>query len=187
MVPFLMASSKTICDILYNKGNIDTVQLNKISSLIAANSISMISIFIYIILGLILLSSGMGKRYATLGVVAQAVLIISNLVLSRKLGVYTFVCSTILAHTIASVFMFFSLPFSKRETGFTILKYLSAIIAVSAIAVYFNQFIYHPVNSYLNILFNGCLILSITFIIASILKIEEVDNVRRVILSKIAK
>lgn len=136
IIPSLYFNAPIITALLYNKGSISPQELHNIATLIQLYAASLICIFAYIGIGLILLSIGKNKQYAFWGMLAQLLMIAINLLMYRHWGIYTFVWSLMIAHFISAFALFLYLPFSKRDIISRSFNYFLLIVLVF-IAVFF--------------------------------------------------
>ncbi len=187
VVPLLTINSDDISNILYNKGNITSVELTKISTLIVAYSVCLISILMYLISGLILMSTGCSKQYALYGVLTQILMIVLNVLLFRRAGVYTFVFSTVISHTIAAILMLSKLPFAKRDVIVMIVKYLSLLILIIVAALCFKMFIHWPFNSYLKVVINSSIVMIMILVFFMLFKLDEMKTLKHMVFVNFTK
>ncbi|WP_166664855.1 lipid II flippase MurJ [Pedobacter metabolipauper] len=159
--------------ILYQQGTISEAALLQISNLTMFYSWSAVSIFLYLIIGMSLISAQKGKYYAFYGVTAQLIMIGVNLALYRFAGVYIFPLSLFLAHALSAWLMFRKLPYGKRLLSRTTLKYLLILIAVVANMYLLNINVISFSSPYVTLIFNGFLF---TVILVSMLFTFKLDE-----------
>lgn len=173
MVVMFTACPDAFVDILYNKGAISPERLHDISQLTMFYSWSGFSIFMYLVFGLVLLSSGMRKRYAFWGVFAQVFSMILNLGLVRTFGVNIFPIASFLSHLIAACVMLNSFPYSKRIVLIKTVRYLIVLLVTIAIMYGLNYLKLIPFVAFGKILVNGCILSVLLILMTFILKLDE--------------
>lgn len=159
--------------ILYRQGSIDHGALSEISTLAMLYSWSAVAIFLYIIIGMALVSSKNGKIYAFYGVTAQLIMVAVNLLMFRTAGVYVFPLSLLFSHIIAAIFMFGKLPTGKRILVKTTFSYLFLMVSNITILYLVNKYAAMPDHPILKIAANGALLLSLLLILIFALKLDE--------------
>jgi len=165
--------------ILYKKGNIGADVLNEISLLTMFYSWAAIAVFLYLILGIALISSKKGKTYAFYGIIAQVIMILANVFLNKMLGIYIFPLSLFLSHIIAAFFMFGKFPYKKRELAVITLKYMGILVFTASAMYLFNHYVFVfelPVNT---VLLNLALLLALAVMLLFALKLDERTMVSR--------
>ena len=179
IVAMCTACPHAFVTILYQKGNIGADVLNEISLLTMFYSWSAIAVFLYLILGIALISSKNGKTYAFYGVIAQVIMILINIFFNKILGVYIFPLSLFLSHIIAAFFMFGKFPYKKRELAGITLKYMAIMVFVSLSMYLFNQYVFVfklPVNT---VLLNLMLLVALSIMLMFVLKLDERSIISR--------
>ena len=174
IVPFLFGAAEPIANILYNNGGIDSSSINEIVYLIRLYSISIISVMLYLIFGLTLLSQLQGVKYATQGAIAQVITIIANLLFYEKLGPTIFPLSLIISHFLVSLMMFKYLVLeNKKIILLDISKYLLLILILSSILFTISSSIPLFIKSSLAQLITfGSILLLLLFMISRLLGFE---------------
>ncbi len=134
IVPFLFAAASPLANVLYNHGGIDNSSIESIIDLIRYYSFSIVSIMLYLIFGLTLLSQQLGKTYAIQGVIAQVITILINVLCYKIIGANIFPISLLISHFIVSLFMYKAIELEgKKNIAFVIGKYiiLTLILSIS--------------------------------------------------------
>ena len=185
LVAIFTACPGAVINILYNKGSITTIALNKISNLSMLYSWAAFPIFMYIILGVVLLSSEKGKIYALYGSIAQIIMILFNLLLSKTLGVYTFPLSLLFSHLIVAWFLFMKFPIKTNQLLINTVKGLGQVIICSSILYFINKNL-SMLNSYNPIVIIDFNLLLISIFILSYAYVVKTDD-RRMIVKMISK
>lgn len=177
IVPFLFAAAPPIADIFYNKGGLDSISIAKIVSLIRFYSFSIISVMLYLIFGLVLLSQQLGKVYAFQGVIAQLITIFINLLFYKSIGPIIFPLSLLISHFIVSIFMFHSIKVeNKKNIGIEICKYIILILILSCTLFYFVNLIGNSINNpFFQILIDATLLIFLFLIFSSILGFKVIS------------
>lgn len=171
IVPFLFAAASPIANILYNHGGIDKESIESIILLIRYYSFSIISIMLYLIFGLTLLSQQLGKKYALQGVIAQVITILINLVFYKSIGASIFPISLLISHFLVSIVMFNSIEISDKKTiGLEIGKYIILTLILSGALFFVTNYITVNINSLiLQLLVDGIILLLLFIFFAYIL------------------
>ena len=138
MVVMFTACPDAFVDILYNKGSIDAEALKEISILTMFYSWSGLSIFMYSVFGLVLLSSGMGKKYAFWGVVAQVSSIILAVTLVKMIGINIFPIAGFISHLFAGGVMLSSFPYNRKKALKVTVKYIGVLLLSMVVMVGLN-------------------------------------------------
>lgn len=173
MVVMFTACPDAFVDILYNKGSIDAQELRGISILTMFYSWSGFSIFMYLVFGLALLSSGMGKKYAFWGIVAQASSIIFSIVLVKIFGINVFPLATFVSHLLAAGVMLNSFPYKKRKVLKITWKYLGILLLGMSVMWSLNSINPFVLSPLTKITFNAALLSALVLSCIFIFKLEE--------------
>ncbi|TBO43314.1 lipid II flippase MurJ [Pedobacter kyonggii] len=136
IVGMLTGCSNSMVDFLYKKGNITAVSLAEISELSMFYGWAVLSIFLYYIYGLSLLSAGKGKLFATYGTLAQLLMIGMNLYFFKDYNIYIFPFSLASSHFIAAAIMACYFPVKNKQLLLITIKY-SLLVLVTALMMYF--------------------------------------------------
>lgn len=172
-----------IIGLFYNKGNITADALNKISNMSMFYSWSAVPITLYILLGVVLLSSDNGRVYAIFGSVAQVIMILINLLFNKIFGIYTFPFSLFISHIIASAFLFHRFPIKNHQLFLTTIKGIAQIALCSFVLYYLNQKIsmLHQINSLFIIVLNITMIGLFLLIFSHIAKTNDKETFMKII------
>lgn len=159
--------------ILYQKGNMGADVLHEISLLTMFYSWAAIAVFLYLILGIALISSKNGKIYAFYGIIAQVIMILVNVFFNKLLGIYIFPLSLFLSHIIAAFFMFSKFPYKRRELAGTTIKYMAILVFIATAMYLFNRFVFVfelPINT---VLLNLALLVALAMALLFVFKLDE--------------
>jgi len=178
VIAIFTVCSRSFVDLFYDKGLISDEILSTIASLTMYYSWSTLAVFIYTIFGLVLLSAGLGKKYAFFGVIAQSLSIILNLALFKIVGIYIFPISFFISHLFAGVIMFFHFPYKLKSLYWVTLKYFSVLLVTSIVLIVINRYFFQFSNSFINITFNSVLILSIIVLLVFLFNLEEKKQIK---------
>lgn len=182
-IALFTSNSSSFVRILYDKGSISQDQINHISELAIYYSWATFAVFIYAIFGMSLLSSGAAKKYAFLGLTAQAICLLINILLVNKIGIYIFPFSFFISHILAGLMMMYFFPFGLRNILIVSLKYMAILISTVFISYLSNYFLILGDNPYLDIIKHVIFLLGIMTFFSFIFKLDE----RWVILKFISK
>jgi len=171
LIAFIFGCSSSITDFLYNKGAISNEALREISILTILYSVSLLGIYCYVIFGMALLSSQQQKIYALLGMIAQILVMIINIISLQLKSIYIFPMSILVAHSIIGLIMYKRYPFySTLRLSF--IKYLILIIFLSCFMyVIGNNFNFD--STLLSIFCTGGVLFLLTTFILFLFKFEE--------------
>lgn len=183
LIGIFTACPTAVINMLYNKGSITTLALTKISSLSMFYSWASLPVFMYIILGIVLLSSEKGKIYALYGSIAQIIMILFNLLLNKVLGVYTFPLSLLFSHLIVALLLFMKFPIKTNKLLINTIKGLGQVIICSLILYLINQnfLILNDYNPVVVIIFNIVLISIFILGYAYIAKTDDKQVIAKII------
>jgi len=159
--------------ILYQKGNITQEALHHIAHLVMLYSWSAFCIFLYLIIGMALISSKQGKVYAFFGVSAQIIMIAFNLLMYRSMGTLVFPISLAVSHLVAAMLMLRFLPVEKRGLIKVTLFYLSVLLFIVTVMYGINVCMPVPDNSFIEIIVNG---LILGFLLLSVIFAFKMDE-----------
>lgn len=130
-ITVLYGASEPLCSFFFDRGSISEYSQQVISKLMQWFSIAFIGVALYIIMGNAMLASNLGKKYAFIGVCIQIVVILSNIIFVRYIGVYTFPFSLGVTHFIGSIIMFRCINFENAgKIVFTIIRYIFVLIFI---------------------------------------------------------
>ena len=174
-IAVLILGAGDIINIIYNSGKINAHNLNTITTLSVIYGFSSLSIFCYSIFGFALISLKNNKIYAITATFAHIIIIVINLTLFKKLGIYIFPISLLVAYVINAIILIFA--FQARVGGITrsLISY-SIFIATISICSYwsrkylFSEILYHPM---ILISLKTLFLVPIVLIAMFILKLEE--------------
>lgn len=181
IMPMLVLCSDDITAILYNKGTISAHDLALISRLIKLYAISLLSIFSYLIFGLILLSVNKNRQYALYGMIAQIIMILINVAAYRLSGIYTFVIALTVSHFVSACILCYHLPFDKKVILGSVFRYGLLIFFVLCGAYLVNLWVYSPGNPFVHIAYNCVLVGGLCGSLALLLRLPEVQALKSII------
>lgn len=183
LVSLFSACPSAVINLLYNKGSIGISGLTQISNLCMLYCWAALVVFLYIIFGIALLSSGKGKTYAFFGSIAQVIMIGLNFSMVKILGVYTFPLSLLISHLAVAVILFTKFPIKGNKLIATTIKGILQIMVCSCTLYLLNHNI-NMVNSFhplIIIIFNLLFILLFVLGFAYLLKTEDRQIIEKVI------
>lgn len=180
LIGIIYSSSNQIIGILY--GNSFSLTQSKIvNSLMIYYAISGVSIFLYLFIGLSLLSLNKGKYYAVVGIGAQLTVVIMNLLLYQSLGVSVFPITVFISHVAAALIMLYFLPNGKISLMRTFIT-RSALLAFLIIIC---KLVLIPLSLAMSLIagliFNSICVSILLLILAIVFKLDE----SRIIFNKI--
>jgi peptidoglycan biosynthesis protein MviN/MurJ (putative lipid II flippase) len=121
-IAFMMIGSDDLIGVLYSKG-ISGDKLLEITHLTMFYSITSIGLFLYYIMNFSLLSMNKGKIGASLGIGIQITMMLLNLCLFKKVGVFIYPISLFISHFGGSLVMYRYTRFKSATTLKLALKY----------------------------------------------------------------
>ncbi|OIV43211.1 lipid II flippase MurJ [Flavobacterium johnsoniae] len=173
VIPIFTSCSMSIVYIFFNKGKIPSNMLFQISELTIYYSWSILAVFIYVIFGMALLSSNRSKKYAFLGVFAQIISIVINLVFISTVGIYIFPISLFISHIIAGIVMSLYFPYKTKKIIRSFCKYMFILI-ISTVTIFFvSKYFNGNINPYVQIFNISVLTGVIITIFAYVFNLEE--------------
>jgi peptidoglycan biosynthesis protein MviN/MurJ (putative lipid II flippase) len=182
LIPFLMVAADSITHILFDKGSISVKDLQNIAFLMRAYSIGLISVFLYLIFGLTLLSTNNNKAYAIYGMVAQLIMMAINVLAYPYWGIYTFTISLTVSHFIVAIILFFKLPIIGKTTyGLKIVQYCSFGLVLAIVSLSINHFIYTPSNAYLVVVYNVFVLIGLGALLSKLFRISELNDLKTLV------
>lgn len=174
VIVFIIGASQPLMNILYQSKNISTLELSKIVILSKYYSVTLLGVFLYTIFGMSMMASGNNRKYAFLGIVAQLIVILINIIFVKILNIYVFPISITIAHVIAGYLMYKRFPFKNNEIIKISLKYLTLII-LSSISINILNNIIVIKNNYFWIALTSFFQLFIMISLMYLMKIEELN------------
>jgi putative peptidoglycan lipid II flippase len=174
-VSVMVIGSTDIIDFAYNLGTIDTLTLRTISELSIMYGFSAVMIFCFSILGFSLISLQMNKTYAGFATYSQIIIITLNILLYKRLNVYIFPVSLILAYAFSSIILGYKFQRIVGSISKPIIKYFSFIVLLSIIGYLSkNQFTYIPSDvPLLKLGLKSIFLGFMAFILIFLLRLEE--------------
>lgn len=173
IVTILTVCPFAVISLIYSSGNISPSSLQQISKLTMLYSWSMFGAFLYYVSGVGLMSSKKEKYFATYGSLAQIILIIINLSLYQKLGVYVFPIALLVSHLLAAFFMFLKLPYGKKGLLKATVKYVIILLVVVFIMYFFNAYFFNTINNFLLLFINVMLLTIVLLLMLFAFKLDE--------------
>jgi len=185
LLTFFVLGASDVVTLLYNHKQMDTASLAIIAKLTTSYAVSGIAIYFYSIVGLSLLSANRAKVYAVCGVSAQLLMLLSNFLLYKRFGVFTFPVSVTLSHLAAALIMTFTFTSLSRDILKSALYYGLFTLLLVTIAYFSNAYVFSNLNNSLII----SLILKagfLTIVITSLIFLFKMDE-RNFLLNAVKK
>jgi peptidoglycan biosynthesis protein MviN/MurJ (putative lipid II flippase) len=173
VIGLLSSCPQAFINMLYDKGGIVPFKLIQISNMTMLYSWAMFSVFHYQIFGAALLSVKKGKFYAFFGIIAQFIMIILNLVLYKKMGIYIFPITLFVSHFISAVLMFIKIPFLGSNTKKAIIRYPAILLGICCIMFAANYILIKIPNDLILIIANFVLISVLMMVSLIVFRLEE--------------
>lgn len=173
VITILFVCSSPLISIIYQSGSISVSSLLQISQLTMLYSCAMLSIFLYYVFGVALLSSKKEKYFAMYGSLAQVLLIVLNLGLYQHVGVYIFPISLFISHLISAFLMLQKLPDERKAILKVTIKYFIVLLAVLGIMYVVNYYIISLGNAFIVLCLNLFFLIIVLFIILFGFKLDE--------------
>lgn len=177
VIPIFTSSSLSIIRIFFDKGKISQNTLLDISQLTIYYSWSTLSVFIYLIFGMALLSSNNSKKYAFWGVVAQITSILINLIFIKKMGIFVFPISLLVSHAIVGLILSYQFPYKSKKLIRVFLKYMAILILTTFFVFFASKMIQIQINPFLKIIINSMLTISIILIFIFLFGLDEKETI----------
>lgn len=175
------SSSSSLVNVFFDRGTISKTALQEISELMIFYIWSNLALFIYIIFGMVLLSTGAVKKYAFWGVVAQIISIALIFIFIKNAGVYIFPISLFASHLFAGLVMFWFFPYKSKLFYRISFKYL-CILLFTVLAVFFiDKSLFRFSNAIISIGVNSFLTLVILLLMIVLFKLEEKKHIENFI------
>lgn len=174
-VAIFTSCSLSFVKLLYDKGSISDSSLLEISELTMYYSWTTIAVFIYLIFGMVLLSSGQGKKYAFWGVIAQLISIIANILLIDKYGVFVIPFSLFFSHLLSGFCMFYRFPYKTKIIYIIPFKYLSVLLLTVLCIKIFNFFVDISAIPFYNLALNSVVTAFVMIMLSFLFKLEEAN------------
>lgn len=132
IIPFLVGAALPISQLFYGNSEISAQSIGEIAYLLRFYSLAVISVMLYLIFGLALLSQEKGKTYAILGVVSQVLSMALCVAFYRQMGALIFPVALIVSHLAAGIRMFVKLDITNRRTLLSLLgRYVGATLLLA--------------------------------------------------------
>lgn len=173
VVSVFTVCSSSIVNILYDRGNISDSTLIEISSLSRYYMWSFVSSFFFIFIGLGLLSTDRGKKYAIVGCFVQMIQLIINLTLVNVIGIKILPFSLLICQGLGGVILLYYFPYKRVALIRSTLKYVSLLVAISLLLWVTKGFFGVPANDLLYIVEITVLAVSVTLLAIFVFKLEE--------------
>lgn len=154
VIPVFTSCSLSFVFIFFNKGKIPSNMLFQISELTIYYSWSILAVFIYVIFGMALLSSNRSKKYALLGVCAQVISIVINLIFISTVGIYIFPISLFISHFISGLIMGHHFPYKSKKLILVFFKYIGILVLTTVIVFFVNKMFDNNIDPFLHIISN---------------------------------
>ncbi len=153
VIPLLLGAAQPICQFFFLRGGVTPEDLSHIILISRLYAFSFIGIVLYMLFGSAALSMGKNKVYAMYGVAAQLFMLVLNLSLYNKVGIYIFPVSNGIAHFVAMIMIGRNVSVGSRDVCLKISRYVLVIVVISGVIYGFNALL-EPANALLAILFN---------------------------------
>lgn len=128
-IPMLVGAALPIDRFFFHRGDITIEVVQDMAVLTQCYGISFIAVALYLLFGLSLLSQNQGKKYAIYGALAQVIMIGLNVLLYKKLGMYTFSITLFLSHSFMAIIMYCHLRLvDKKIVTCYIYRYLLLLL-----------------------------------------------------------
>jgi peptidoglycan biosynthesis protein MviN/MurJ (putative lipid II flippase) len=181
---FLISSATPLCDFFFNRGKIDVDSMLVIKRLTQCYGLAFFGVIVYIIMGMVLLSSNQGKYYAIIGVITQICVFAFNLIGVKKMGVYVLPTSLGIVHLISGILMLTrSSIINHRRIVVYIFKSVIGLYLV-LLPYFILDYKFNYNNSFLRLLYIGLSLLLILPILCSILGFDIKSIIRNIIKRK---
>ncbi|WP_372829029.1 lipid II flippase MurJ [Psychrobacter maritimus] len=192
-VTMFLIGGDVIVALFYGGNAISVNNLMEISYLSKLYSISLISIFYYMLFGVVLIATNKIGINAILGTAAQICIIAMNLILIDIYGKRIFPISSFVAHMTVVIYMYYLYPYNKIKIFISTLKYLA--LFTSCIFFGIRLFKYIEVDLFnklaldylISIFYISLYMVLYLFIIGWILKISEIHLFLKLIKVKLRK
>lgn len=178
-IPMLIGAASALSDFLFLRGDIDTEKANQIAQLMRVYGTSFVGILLYLFFGLVMLAQNRGKQYATIGVLAQVLVIVLNLGFYEMLGEYVFPISIGIAHFIAAIGLFLFAKGINRREILTLLGKVVIIVLLLIIVVYIETQYLKDFNSMIVLAINGLTVLGLVVLIIFPLVGIDIKNISK--------
>ncbi|MDL1914019.1 MAG: hypothetical protein FDW93_05775 [Bergeyella sp.] len=189
-IVFFINASNPLLHLLYGRGPISEKDMLEVIRLSKFYSITVFSIFSYIIFGVCMLSINMGKLYALYGASAQVMSLLTNYFFIKFWGLYVFPVSCCISHLTFAFFMFLKYPFGKKKIllvtiQYYILVFLSVVLGIFLFKLFSfegqNVFLMHVIN----IIISFVISIVLTSFLGKVFKIPEVSILYNYAVNKI--
>lgn len=179
-LPLIIGASNSISTFLFYRGDMNITEISHISKLMQLFGFSFFSIALYLFFGLALLSQHRGKIYAFLGITAQLLVTIINLVFYQNVREYIFPLSISIAHIISAIGMFFLLQEVKKKSIIILLSKCIIIILFLTIIIYLEAAFFEKYGNITSLIINTITILfAVILIIFPLIGIDIKDILKK--------
>jgi peptidoglycan biosynthesis protein MviN/MurJ (putative lipid II flippase) len=179
-VVMLVGATQPLCEFFFLHGKVTVDALALIVSLTKCFGLSLLGIIVYLLFGMSLLSSNQSVFYAKVGVINQIVVLVLNLSLINRLGLFVFPLSIGVVHAISGFTMLYKLNVEqKSRLFFQIIKSVFCILILS-VAFYLMNHVMQLNSSFYWIVINAALLLLVTPLLAEGLGIRVLPYIKQI-------
>jgi peptidoglycan biosynthesis protein MviN/MurJ (putative lipid II flippase) len=140
MVPLLVGAAPVLGNLLYTNNKISAADTLLIIDLIRYYGVAFVGITVYLFFGLGLLASQKEKKYALIGLLAQAFVFLINVLLVDDWGLYIFPVSIGVGHLGVGLIMSYYLSVDNKLMIFQkMVKYVLVIACITLVIFIFNR------------------------------------------------
>lgn len=180
-ITVLFGAANPLCEFFFDRGSIPEDMQGIITGLMQWFAVAFVGVALYIIMGNAMLASNQGKKYATIGVGVQLVVISSNIVLIRFIGINSFPLTMGISHLAGSIIMFHCLDFDNaalivKKT----LRYISIICLIGGCLWLFNYY-FNIFSSFIQLALNIPLLCILVLVFSRHLDINAYDYLKKFI------
>jgi peptidoglycan biosynthesis protein MviN/MurJ (putative lipid II flippase) len=179
-IAFMIIGAGDVIGILYSKG-ISGDKLLEITHLTIFYSITSMGLFLYYMMNLSLLSMNKGKIGASLGITIQITMILLNLFLFKKIGVFIYPISLFISHFGGSLVMYRFMRFRSVETVKIAARYTFFGLVLIGLSLLIKNLFSNVLfeHKYLpNIAIKASIIFFIILILAFVFKLKEIKYIK---------
>ncbi|MFD2598080.1 lipid II flippase MurJ [Sphingobacterium corticis] len=175
-VAFMATGSMHLNTLLYTSNSISFDAMKDITDLSVLYAGALIAIFLYLLFGMCMISVGKSKLYAVLGAGAQVFIILLNMLLVERVGMYTFPLSIFVAHFVSAIVMAYNYPYDKKQIAVEFIRYVLFGVVLS-IGVYYSYaslvYMYTLNNIIFEIIIIGVIQILLMLVMGYLFQIKE--------------
>ena len=181
----VLGSGTTIISLLYDKGSILESDLYKIYQLSVLYSISLFGVFTYLLFGISLVASKSSRFYASIGVLAQILVIVLNVIFVRIIGIYIFPISVFLSHLFSGYILYKKYPF-RDDLNLNLVKLFTILLIIFLLSLFLSKIIFLD-YLIINLGVKVAIIFLVFLLMMYLLKFEEITLLKKIYNSKFRK